>query len=122
VTTALLSDLAHRWRADAERFRQLGQEGPAQMSEAHADELEARLRESEMEAVTLEEAAQLGGYSYSHLQHLVAAGEIENVGEKHAPRIRRCDVPRKPGQRTASHSKAEALDHSLRLHQAGSAR
>ncbi|MDZ7779943.1 MAG: hypothetical protein U5R14_08420 [Gemmatimonadota bacterium] len=69
--------------------------------------------------VTLEEAAQLGGYSYSHLQHLVARGDIDNVGTKHAPRIRVVDVPRKPGCRAGEEeqaAKSEILDRTLRLH------
>ncbi len=72
-----------------------------------------------IEAVSLEEAASLGGYSYSHLQCLVARGEIENLGEKGSPRIRHCDVPVKPGHgKGRPCSKADVLDRSLKLHRA----
>ncbi len=32
-----------------------------------------------------------------HLGRLVRDGTIPNAGEPYAPRIRRCDLPRKPG-------------------------
>ena len=51
------------------------------------------------DAVTLTEAHRLGGYSVDRLQRLVANGEVENVGRKGRPRIRRSDVPMKPGHR-----------------------
>ena len=92
-----LGDLTARWRSEALMFRRYGEERLAIACETHADELEAAAGAERTEAVTLEEAADASGYSYSHLQHLVANGEIDNVGEKGSPRIRRCDVPRKPG-------------------------
>jgi hypothetical protein len=58
-----------------------------------------QLEHAAHDAVTLTEAAHLGGYSVDRLQKLVAGGEIENVGKKHRPRIRRSDVPMKPGHR-----------------------
>ena len=49
-----------------------------------------------MERVTLREAADLSGLSYSTLQTLVAKGKIENVAEKGSPQLRRMDVPWRP--------------------------
>jgi hypothetical protein len=49
------------------------------------------------EALTLVEAAKESGYSADHLGRLVRAGDIENVGRAHAPKIRRRNLPRKPG-------------------------
>lgn len=110
-------ELTERWRREAESFRSYGEERLAMACEKHADEVEAAACASRLEEVTLEEAAELGGYSYSHLQHLVAEGKILNVGSKGSPRIRRCDVPRKPGGRPRRpRSKTEALDRSLRLY------
>jgi hypothetical protein len=48
-------------------------------------------------SVTLRQARELGGYSVDHLQKLVASGHLENIGRKNRPRIRRSDVPIKPG-------------------------
>lgn len=49
------------------------------------------------DVITLEEASRVGGYSVDHLQRLVALGTIPQAGRKGAPRIRRSDVPSKPG-------------------------
>lgn len=49
------------------------------------------------DAITLREAHRIGGYSVDHLQRLVASGRLENVGRKNRPRLRRTDVPIKPG-------------------------
>lgn len=92
-----LGALTDRWREEAETLRSYGADRLATAAERHADELEAAVGAARVSAVTLEEAAEIGGYSYSHLQHLVAEGKIANVGEKGDPRIRRCDVPVKPG-------------------------
>ena len=114
-----LRALTANWRKEALTFRRYGEERLAIACETHADELEAAAAAARIEAVSLEEAASLGGYSYSHLQYLVARGEIQNLGEKGSPRIRHCDVPVKPGHgngRTCS--KADTLDRSLKLHRA----
>lgn len=120
-----LSELAAGWREDADRFREYGADRLATACEKHADELEAAAGATRLDAVTLEEAAEIGGYSYSHLQHLVAEGTIENVGEPGAPRIRRCDVPVKPGhgRQKDRRGKGEILDEDvleLRREEAGS--
>lgn len=62
-----------------------------------ADELQDALHATEGEPLTLEEASQAGGYSVDHLRREVRRGHIPNAGRKNAPRIRRADVPRKPG-------------------------
>jgi hypothetical protein len=45
----------------------------------------------------LTEAARESGYSVEYLGRLVRHGMIPNPGKKGSPRIRRCDLPRKPG-------------------------
>ena len=112
--------LASIWRERASLFREHADESVALTYERCAEELEDYLRERVLETVTLEEAAEVGGYSYSRLQHLVAEGKIENVGEKGSPRIRRFDVPTKPGQgMPLAHSKADVVDLSLAHHRSG---
>ena len=100
MNVAGLSDLAARWRDDADRFRRLGQEAPAAMAKAYANELEERLRAWQLEALTLEEAAEESGFAYSTLQQKVSAGEIPNAGERGRPRVRRRDLPRRSPVRT----------------------
>ena len=115
-------ELASRWREEAELFRSYGASLLATAFEKHAEDLESALGSWNLEGVTLEEAAKIGGYSYSHLQHLVADGKVENVGEKHCPRIRRRDVPCKPGRgRPGSRSKTELIDQVIPLHRGGDA-
>ena len=114
------ASLASRWRADADRLRSYGAEAQATVLAKCAEELEQAWREWELEALTIEEAAKEGGYSYSHLQHLVADGKIENVGEEGSPRIRRSDVPKKALRRTPlARSKADVVDLTLARHRSG---
>lgn len=47
--------------------------------------------------LTLAEAAEESGYSRDYLGTLVRKGEIPNAGRKQAPRVKRSDLPRKPG-------------------------
>jgi hypothetical protein len=70
----------------------------ATLLESCADDLETVLRERELEALTLKEASQESGYSYSALQKMVANNTLANVGDAYRPRVRRGDLPRKPGQ------------------------
>jgi hypothetical protein len=48
------------------------------------------------DSLTLDEASRESGYSTDHLRHLIADGTLANAGRKHAPRLRRVDLPRKP--------------------------
>ena len=114
-----LRALTATWRKEALTFRRYGEERLAVTCEIHADEVEAAAAAMRIEAVSLEEAGEIGGYSYSHLQCLVARGEIENIGHKGSPRIRRCDIPMKPGRgKGRTRSKANVLDRSLKVHRA----
>ena len=72
-----LDGLAARWREEAATLRRRGQEALASMAESFAEELETALREHNLEALTLEEAADESGYSYSALQKMVARDELE---------------------------------------------
>ncbi len=49
------------------------------------------------EPLTLEQAARKSGYTLDHLSRLLRDGTLPNVGEPGSPRIRRKDLPRKPG-------------------------
>jgi hypothetical protein len=89
VNTALSS----QWRAsDLERYSP----SAAQAFRDAADVLEKTLQGAE-DTVSLKEAVMLGGYSAAALQRMVAAERIQNFGRKGKPRIRRADVPLKPG-------------------------
>ena len=61
-----------------------------------ADEIEERALAHELQELTLGDAAEESGYSYSAIQKMVASGELSNLGDKGNPRVRRGDLPRKP--------------------------
>jgi hypothetical protein len=90
-----LSDLAAGWRSRADELAPYAP-AAAEAFRRAAAELEAEVGASDG-PVTLAEASRLGGYSIDHLQRLVASHKLDNVGQKHRPRIRRGDVPQKPG-------------------------
>ena len=97
MNVARLETLVVTWREEAELLRRRGQEPLARMAESFAGDLERELRAWLTEELTLAEAAQETGYSYDHLQHMVGDA-IPNVGADGSPRVRRCDLPRKPGR------------------------
>jgi hypothetical protein len=93
-------ELPTEWRVRALALRRYASEGAASAFEECADNLEEAWRIWQTEPITLEEAAEESGYSYSTLQQKVASGEIPNLGNKHRPRVGRADLPRKaPHQR-----------------------
>ena len=62
-----------------------------------ADGIEERCRVWWTEPLTLHEAADELHEPYWRIQKRVSAGVIPNVGRKHAPRVRRCDLYQPPG-------------------------
>lgn len=93
-----LALLAPQWRDDADTLRKRGAASEAVALESCADELEVALHEHSLETLTLNEASQESGYSYSTIQKKVASGDLPNMGTKNCPRVRRGDLPRKAGQ------------------------
>lgn len=91
----LLLKVVTKWRRDADTFRHRGLTDFARFAESFITDLELEVRQWDLEALTLDEAATESGYSYSALQKKVASGELHNAGRKGSPRIRRSDVPRK---------------------------
>ena len=71
--------LSSLWRIRAKLFRDHADESVARAYEKCAEELEQTLREWESEALTLDEAAEESGYSYSSLEKKVRSGKIPNV-------------------------------------------
>lgn len=84
------------WREQAELLDQYGASDLAKTCRLHADELEQSLTARADEQLTLSQAADESGYSSDRLRHMLSEGLIPNVGRKHAPRILRRDLPRKP--------------------------
>jgi hypothetical protein len=65
--------------------------------EVAADELEAALRDEREQPLTLGQAAAESGYSEDHLGRELRLGRVPNAGKRHAPRIRRADLPTSRG-------------------------
>jgi hypothetical protein len=93
----VIGELAQAWRTRAAEMRAWGGDASARAIEHCASDLEAALRAASTATLTLEQAASESGYSVDHLSRLVRSGVIPNAGRKHAPAIRRDDLPRKAG-------------------------
>lgn len=91
----IAAELSLDWRSRASTLERYSPSAAQAFRDA-ADELEKVLQSGE-ETVSLKEAAVLGGYSGDALQKMVASGRIKNYGRKGKPRIRRAEVPVKPG-------------------------
>lgn len=104
-----LTDLVDRWRATAERLRNYGADAQARAVERCVEDLKEARAERDLQTLTLREAVEVSGYSYSRLQELVG-DKIPNVGEPGAPRVRRGDLPRKPGQASGTVEVADTED------------
>ena len=109
----LVSALPTHWRARATELERFAPAAAEAFNDA-ADQLESALQ-SKADSVTIKEAAALGGFSTDHIQRLVASGRIENVGRKGRPRIRRDDIPTKPGFATLQRAKLQKHSTNSRL-------
>ena len=92
-----LDGLAAQWREEVETLQRRGATAQAVLLESCADELATVLRQRNLEALTIQQASEESGYSYSGLQKMVADGKLPNVGDRNRPRVRRGDLPRKAG-------------------------
>ena len=108
-------ELLRRWREDAAVLTAYD-DRLAAIARRHADELEAALAADE-DVVTIHEAHLLGGYSIDHLQRLVSKGRIENMGRRGSPRIRRRDVPIRPGHANSPLPNRDEQTHISRRRQ-----
>src|SRR5215472_14734460 len=91
----IVSALPAHWRSRATELERYAP-AAAQAFKDAADQLDDALQAS-TDSVSISAASSLGGFSADHIQRLVAKGRIDNVGRKGKPRIRRQDVPMKPG-------------------------
>ncbi len=95
----MCESLVSQWRVVAETLRRRGATAQAVVLESCAEELEAALWEHEQATLTLKEAAEESGYSVQHLRRLVTQGLLTDVAESSQIRVRRGDLPRKPGHK-----------------------
>jgi len=91
------SDLLSRWRSEAEVLRANAAEAQATVKERDADDLEAWLQAWWNEALPLDEAVEESGYHRDSLLRFLRERKVTNVGTIDVPRIRRAELPMKPG-------------------------
>lgn len=91
-------ELVARLLGDAVVLRRNGVADRAEFLERLAAEIEAAFRSSETAVLTLSQASMCSGYSADHLGRLVRNGKLPNAGTRNRPRIRRADLPRRPGR------------------------
>lgn len=94
----VFQSLIARWREDSATLHLYGDERGAHVCQLHAEQVEAAVRKWREEVLTLRQAAEESGYSEDRLGKLISKGEIPNAGRKHAPRLRRADLPLKPAR------------------------
>ncbi len=87
-----LRELAEGWRADAVVLRKRGATAQAEALESCVADHEQVLNDWHTEELTLRQASEESGFSYSRLQQM----KDINVGTTGCPRVRRCDLPYKP--------------------------
>lgn len=91
-----IATLLRAWR---DRAAQLERYAP-EVSRAIVDcaaELERVNAERANETLTLVDAAKESGFTPGALGRMIRKGRVENAGRANAPRIRRADLPVKPG-------------------------
>ena len=89
-----LRSFSDRLRTEVGQLRNRGLSEAANVLESVASEHEQVLDAWYVEELSLTEAAEESGLSYSRLQQMKGI----NVGTSGSPRIRRCDLPFKPGR------------------------
>ena len=98
--TMTRDELRERWAARREEYERLRvQVDGARVIAEFLSDLESVEHDSGERLLSLQQAAELSGYSAEHLARLVRAGTIPNGGRHNKPLIRLADVPRKPKQR-----------------------
>ena len=108
-----LLDLAARWRADADLLRNHGAIEAATTTDLHAEQVIEAVERAEDEELTLAQGSVESHYAVRTLRQKVASGEIPNAGKKNAPRIRRGDLPKRVGSRSADAFDASAAAQSI---------
>jgi hypothetical protein len=91
-------DLPEFIRREAEWLREWGDDSRPRALEKIAGVMEWVQAEWDNQPLTLQQAAEESGFSYSTIEKKVASEELENVGEKGKPRVRRGDLPKKGRQ------------------------
>ena len=95
----VLAELIDHWQARRDELDTLGAQvtAAALFDEILAD-IRLLLQGQGEELLNLTQAAEVSGYTADHLGRLVRSGTIPNQARFRAPKIRRADVPIRPGR------------------------
>ena len=85
--------LLRKWCEEEALYTRRGQTELAALMASMTEEVQSESNRYLDEALTLAEAAEISGYSYSSLQHRVRQGQLPDAGETGRPRVRRGDLP-----------------------------
>lgn len=107
--SSLIHQLITRWREQAAVLE------PYAPAVAHAlrecaTETEAALRQEASELISLAEAALVSGYNVDSLGAMIRDGRLSNYGNKRRPKVKRSEIPKKPGARRVLDLSVLALD------------
>jgi hypothetical protein len=94
----MVERLVSRWRGEADVLRARAAAMQAEVLESCAADLEVWFEEYALEALTLAQAAEESGFTYSALEKQVRKGNLPNAGTIGSPRVRRGDLPKKGGR------------------------
>ena len=116
MSVQTVAELIAHIRAEAEVLRRWGALPQAVAAEHVAERLRETALAWELEELTLGDAAAESGYSQAHLRRLVHEGRVENAGEGHRIKVRRCNLPRKArsGSQQASTQEPDLAGEVLR--------
>ena len=106
--------LLRKWSEEEALYTRRGLTELAALMASIAEEVQSESERFLDEALTLAEAAEIAGYSYSRMEGLVRVGELPNAGEKGRPRVRRRDLPRKPSGTVSDGSLSSTIQRANR--------
>jgi hypothetical protein len=90
-----LDALLAQWTTEETVLRRRGAVAHPDLLAFCIADLRAAVESYATEELPLAQAADESGLSYKGIQKAVSEGRVPNVGSKHRPRVRRCDLPRK---------------------------
>jgi acyl-CoA reductase-like NAD-dependent aldehyde dehydrogenase len=93
-----IAELMSRWRAEAATLRSNFDERAARLLEKHADDLAEAIAAELDEPLDVQAAAAEAGVHPETIKRAVRSGQVENVGTPGRVRVRRRDLPRRPGR------------------------
>jgi len=101
-----------RWEERRDWLSQMGgAANAATLIDAMLTEVRTLLKSKDDEVLSLSQASIESGYSTDHLGRLIRNGTIPNAGRRGSPRLRRSDLPVRPGSQNGGVALARPMLH-----------